>query len=91
MTDNYHETIISSVFISGHFWYIFFCNYIGQEVIDHSGDIFYKIYNARWYASSLKAQKLLLLVMQRSMRHCTIIMGGLFVPSLEGFATVNIE
>lgn len=101
---------------------MFFCNYLGQEVIDHSGDIFQRMwvtytlernkfvgrgnikiqlsiflcdvfyrYNVQWYMAPLKVQKLLLLMMQRSMRHCTIIIGGLFIPSLEGFATVKIS
>ncbi|KAH0945380.1 hypothetical protein HN011_009609 [Eciton burchellii] len=84
----YQEIIISFVFILGHFWYMFFCNYIGQKVIDHSSDIFHRIYNTQWYIAPLKTQKLLLFVMQKSMRHSTIILGGLFVPSLEGFATL---
>ncbi|XP_011861064.1 PREDICTED: uncharacterized protein LOC105558140 isoform X2 [Vollenhovia emeryi] len=87
-TEDYYETIISFVFISGHFWYMLFGNYIGQQVIDHSSDVFYKTYNGQWYVASLKAQKLLLLVMQRSMRHCTIVIAGLFISSLEGFATL---
>ncbi|KAL6264375.1 hypothetical protein P5V15_004487 [Pogonomyrmex californicus] len=89
MSKEYYEMIISFMFIVGHFWYMFFCNYIGQELIDHSSDIFYRIYNVRWYVAPLRAQKLLLLVMQRSMRHCTIVIDGLFIPSLEGFATLT--
>lgn len=51
-------------------------------------EILYR-YNVQWYTAPLKVQKLLLLIMQRSIRHCTIMIGGLFIPSLEGFATVN--
>ncbi|XP_020295570.1 uncharacterized protein LOC109860710 [Pseudomyrmex gracilis] len=43
-------------------------------------------YNTKWYTTSLKAQKLLWIVMQRTMRHCVITIGGLFAPSFEGFA-----
>ncbi|XP_070510857.1 uncharacterized protein [Cardiocondyla obscurior] len=88
-SNEYQDTVTTFLFVLGHFWYMFFCNYVGQEVIDHSGDIFYKTYNAQWYMVPLKVQKLLLLVMQRSLRHCTITLGGLFIPSLEGFATVK--
>jgi len=35
--------IVSSVFISGHFCYMFFCNYWGQKVIDHSSDVCHKM------------------------------------------------
>ncbi|XP_011636677.1 uncharacterized protein LOC105426929 [Pogonomyrmex barbatus] len=90
-SEEHYEMIIRFMFIVAHFGYMFFCNYVGQELIDHSSDIFYKTYNLRWYVIPLKAQKLLLLVMQRSMRHCTVVIGGLFIISLEGFATVKIK
>ncbi|XP_067212259.1 uncharacterized protein [Linepithema humile] len=89
MTEDYHEIISTFLLVLGHVWYMFFCNYLGQEVIDHSSDIFQRIYNVQWYMAPLKVQKLLLLMMQRSMRHCTIVIGGLFIPSLEGFATLS--
>ncbi|KAL6448885.1 hypothetical protein ACFW04_000556 [Cataglyphis niger] len=89
MTEEYYELIVSILFIIGHFWYMFFCNYIGQEVIDHSGNIFYRTYNTKWYVAPLKAQKLLLFVMQRSIRHSSFVIGGLFIPSFEGFATLT--
>ncbi|XP_011861301.1 PREDICTED: uncharacterized protein LOC105558309 isoform X3 [Vollenhovia emeryi] len=41
-TNEYQDTISTSLFIIGHFWYLFFCNYLGQEVIDHSSNIFRK-------------------------------------------------
>ncbi|KYM85494.1 hypothetical protein ALC53_04738 [Atta colombica] len=46
-------------------------------------------YNIQWYIAPLKVQKLLLFVMRKSMRCCTLMIGGLFIPSLEGFATVK--
>ncbi|XP_072744267.1 uncharacterized protein [Anoplolepis gracilipes] len=89
MTDDYYDLVISILFIGGHFWYMFFCNYLGQEVIDHSGNIFYRTYNTRWYMAPLKAQKLLLCLMQRSTQHSAIVIGSLFVTSFEGFATLT--
>ncbi|XP_036138644.1 uncharacterized protein LOC118644113 isoform X2 [Monomorium pharaonis] len=90
-TKEHQETVTTLLFVMGQFGYLFFCNYLGQKVIDHSGDIFHKTYNVQWYMAPLKAQKLLLLVMQRSMRYCTITIGGLFIPSLEGFATNHAQ
>lgn len=46
-------------------------------------------YNTQWYVAPLETQKLLLFMMQRSMRHCKIVVGGLYIPSLQGFATVG--
>ncbi|XP_011861076.1 PREDICTED: uncharacterized protein LOC105558144 isoform X3 [Vollenhovia emeryi] len=85
---DYNETFISIIFIVGHFMHMFFVNFIGQKVIDHSSDIFHKIYNVKWYLAPLKVQKLLMLIMQRSIRHCTMVMFTLFIPSFEGFATL---
>ncbi|KYN05344.1 hypothetical protein ALC62_03628 [Cyphomyrmex costatus] len=69
---------------------MFFCNYIGQEIIDHSNNIFKKIYNSRWYATPLNTQKSLIMITYQSMKTCTLtICFGLFIPSLEGFAAVN--
>ncbi|TGZ51374.1 Uncharacterized protein DBV15_12513, partial [Temnothorax longispinosus] len=38
----YSELIISFMYILGHFWYMFFYNYLGQKVIDHSSDVFHR-------------------------------------------------
>ncbi|XP_011685219.1 PREDICTED: uncharacterized protein LOC105448398 [Wasmannia auropunctata] len=90
MSKEYYELIVSFIFLLGHFWYMFFCNlYLGQKVIDHSSNVFYRTYNVQWYVAPLRAQRLLLLVMQRSMRYCTIVIDGIFTVSLEGFATVK--
>lgn len=43
-TEEYHEIITTLLFVLGHFWYMFFCNYLGQEVINHSGDIFHRMW-----------------------------------------------
>ncbi|XP_025263471.1 uncharacterized protein LOC109610246 [Camponotus floridanus] len=89
VSEEYYDLIVSILLIIGHFGYMFFCNYLGQEVINHSSDVFHRTYNVQWYLAPLRAQKLLLLMMQRSMRHCTIVVGGLFIPSFEGFATLT--
>lgn len=43
-TDEYHEIIHIFLFVVGHFWHLFFCNYLGQKVIDHSGDVFHRMW-----------------------------------------------
>jgi len=45
-------------------------------------------YVSQWYIAPLHAQKLLLFIMQQSIKGTAMIVGGIFVPSLEGFATV---
>ncbi|XP_028050392.1 uncharacterized protein LOC105838261 [Monomorium pharaonis] len=69
---------------------MFFCNCIGQTVIDHSEGVFKKICNTQWYAAPLNIQKCIMMIMRRSMKTSTLIYClGLFLSSLEGFATVN--
>lgn len=38
----------------------------------------------------LHTQKLILFVMQRSSKNCMLLVGGIYVASLEGFATVML-
>ncbi|XP_025075144.1 uncharacterized protein LOC112552918 [Pogonomyrmex barbatus] len=45
-------------------------------------------YISQWYEAPLHAQKLLLFMMQQSIKGTAMSVGGIFVPSLEGFATV---
>ncbi|XP_070160331.1 uncharacterized protein [Polyergus mexicanus] len=83
--------IITFGFIICHFCYMFLNNYIGQQIIDHSNNVFKKICSTRWYATPLYTQKCLLLMMHRSMKSTTLSIRCVFLPSLEGFATVKGE
>ncbi|KYM85490.1 hypothetical protein ALC53_04733, partial [Atta colombica] len=78
------------VFLSciAQFSYLFICNYMGQKSIDSSTGIFRKTYVSQWYNAPLHAQKLLLFMMQQTIKGTAISVGGIFIPSLEGFATV---
>ncbi|XP_024871340.1 uncharacterized protein LOC112454276 [Temnothorax curvispinosus] len=82
------EIVTLILFTFGHILYLFLGNYVGQILIDHSAGIFQNTYVIRWQGAPLQAQKLLPIIMQRSMRSCKMVVGGMFVPSLEGFATL---
>ncbi|XP_011861330.1 PREDICTED: uncharacterized protein LOC105558329 [Vollenhovia emeryi] len=82
----FDELMTLFLFILGHVVYLFVGNYVGQILIDHSADIFQNTYTTRWQGAPLQAQKLLPLIMQRSMKSCKMVVGGMFIPSLEGFA-----
>ncbi|KAH0945740.1 hypothetical protein HN011_001500 [Eciton burchellii] len=69
--------------------YMFAPNYYGQEVTDHSNDIYVAAYNVSWYLSSLYIQKLVLFPLQRSNKIYTINVGKLFTGSLKNFATLT--
>ncbi|XP_025160072.1 uncharacterized protein LOC105189211 isoform X4 [Harpegnathos saltator] len=77
------------IFVSGHFYYMFICNYMGQKVMDYSTGVSKKTYSTQWYAAPVQTQKLLLFVMQRSMKSCKLIIGGIYPASVEDFTTVT--
>ncbi|XP_029175827.1 odorant receptor 4-like [Nylanderia fulva] len=75
-------------FVIGLLTLMFLMNYIGQEIIDHSNDVYSMIYSSQWYTAPLHAQKLLFFMLQRSSKSVEINVSGLFVVSLECFATL---
>ncbi|KYN04779.1 hypothetical protein ALC62_04338, partial [Cyphomyrmex costatus] len=46
-------------------------------------------YKVRWYVTSLRVQRLILILLQRGSKSFGMIIGGLFISSLECFATVH--
>ncbi|XP_019699729.2 uncharacterized protein LOC109504409 [Harpegnathos saltator] len=83
------DTLIISAFICGHFLYMFWCNYAGQELMNHSAEVYYQTYNAQWYMSAVHDQKMLILILHRSAKSPVIIGdSSVFVGSLEGFGTL---
>ncbi|XP_025160077.1 odorant receptor 22c-like isoform X2 [Harpegnathos saltator] len=82
------DILIISAFICGHFFYMFWCNYAGQELINHSAEVYYQTYNAQWYMSAVHSQKMLILILRRSAKPLSFSVSNIFVGSLEGFGTV---
>ncbi|XP_067209643.1 odorant receptor 63a-like [Linepithema humile] len=69
--------------------YMFLSNFIGQEIIDHNNRIFAAAYNVCWYRASLQVQKLILFLLQRRNKVFGLYIGGLFLASLQSFATLT--
>ncbi|XP_068973828.1 odorant receptor 22c-like isoform X2 [Bombus flavifrons] len=63
--------------------------YFGQRLIDHSLGVFYDAYNSHWYKIPVKAQKLYLMVLTRSIRGCSFSKGKFFVSSLQGLTAIT--
>jgi len=51
--------------------------------------LLYFRYNIDWYMASLRVQKLILFLLQKGSTDFKVNIGGLFIPSLEGFAMVE--
>ncbi|KAH0945384.1 Or9e79 [Eciton burchellii] len=79
---------LSFLYVITHFVCIFLANYVSQRIIDHNNDVFKTICNTRWYATPVHIQKCILVIMCRSMKISTFVIGYVFVPSLKGYATL---
>ncbi|XP_019699721.1 odorant receptor 9a-like [Harpegnathos saltator] len=82
------DMFIIFVFICGHFCYMFWCNYAGQELMNSSTEVYHQVYNSQWYKSPVHNQKMMILILCRSAKPCTFVVGHLFLTSLEGFGTL---
>ncbi|XP_018342448.1 PREDICTED: uncharacterized protein LOC108748677 [Trachymyrmex septentrionalis] len=68
--------------------YMFLANYAGQEITDHNDYIFFIAYNVRWYIAPLHIQKMILFLLQIGNKAFGLHIGGLFVASLNCFASL---
>ncbi|XP_025270103.1 uncharacterized protein LOC112639644 [Camponotus floridanus] len=82
------EFIFPVLFVTISVLYMFLANYVAQVIMDHNNDIFATVYDVKWHAAPLHIQKLLLFLLQRGAKDFTLSVGGLFVGSLECFATL---
>ncbi|XP_039311843.1 uncharacterized protein LOC105208226 [Solenopsis invicta] len=68
--------------------YMIICNYCAQEMTDYSNDIYDAVYSIQWYMAPIKIQKIILFLLQRSTKVFQVQVGGIFVASREGAATM---
>ncbi|TGZ52817.1 Uncharacterized protein DBV15_12001 [Temnothorax longispinosus] len=61
-----------------------------REVTDHNEYVFATVYNVQWYMAPLPIQKMMLFLLQKGTKAFHIILGGIFIASMESAATVNI-
>ncbi|XP_020285644.1 uncharacterized protein LOC109855606 [Pseudomyrmex gracilis] len=76
---------ITAVCLMMHF---LFLSLPGQKLIDHSSSVHQSICAANWYAVSLRARKLLFLMLMRCEVPCQITAGKMNVMSLRNFSAV---
>jgi len=58
--------IVSFLFVFGHFGHMFFYNYLGQKVIDHSSDVFHRMYVTYIYQPLIDQLKILEIFLSRA-------------------------
>ncbi|KAL6420317.1 hypothetical protein ACFW04_014807 [Cataglyphis niger] len=82
------EILCPFIFVTITILYMFLTNYIAQDITDHNNDFFAAVYDVQWYAAPLHIQKLILFLLQKGTKKFTVSVGGLFVGSLDCFATL---
>ncbi|XP_070167635.1 odorant receptor 9a-like [Polyergus mexicanus] len=86
--DDIKEILLPFIFVTICILYMFVANYIAQDLTDHNNDLFAIVYDVQWYEVSLHIQKLILFLLQQGTKKFAVSIGGLFVGSLECFATL---
>ncbi|XP_071629214.1 uncharacterized protein [Temnothorax longispinosus] len=74
--------------VIGGFVHLIVLSYPGQEIMDHSADIFHKAYNILWYRMPRRTTQLLSILLHRSLVPCTLTAGKLYVLSFQNYASV---
>ncbi|XP_050460090.1 odorant receptor 4-like [Cataglyphis hispanica] len=67
---------------------MFLYNYAGQEITNYSNHVYFTAYNVRWYLAPLGVQKMILFILQNGSKTFHLNIAGLFVISIECFATL---
>ncbi|XP_019697075.1 uncharacterized protein LOC105183319 [Harpegnathos saltator] len=86
---NIEKLLISFIFLSSHYVYMFISNLNAQQIIDHNEHVFATVYNIQWYTAPLHIQKMILFLLQRGTKAFYITIAGLFAGSLEGFTMLT--
>ncbi|RLU17507.1 hypothetical protein DMN91_009742 [Ooceraea biroi] len=86
-TNDLYETFMCCLLLYVCFMYMFITSFLAQSYTDHSIEILKFTYDTLWYVAPVPIQKLFL-IMQKSIKPHILVMGGLFVFSMEGFSTL---
>ncbi|XP_047370332.1 uncharacterized protein LOC124957381 isoform X1 [Vespa velutina] len=84
---NKTEGLTKFLYIIGSLFVIYVYFYLGQNVINHTSNVFTIFCQIPFYSLSLKTQNLLLFLIMRSMRPCSLSVMGAIVVSHDLFAT----
>ncbi|XP_029659942.1 uncharacterized protein LOC115233578 [Formica exsecta] len=88
-TDNIGQLILSLNILIILYLYLFLSNYTAQKITDHNEYVFVTIYNVRWYMAPIRIQKMILFLLQRGNKSFHLILGGVFVASLQSAASLT--
>ncbi|EZA52635.1 hypothetical protein X777_08118 [Ooceraea biroi] len=89
LRDKVEEFLVHLIFATAVLLYWFLANVSGEEIMEHYNYMFSTAYNVQWYMAPIRVQKLILFLLQRSCKMFGIKTGGLFMASLECFASIS--
>ncbi|XP_039307234.1 odorant receptor 13a-like [Solenopsis invicta] len=75
-------------YVGGQLIHLFFLSFEGQRLIDHSLQIRNKMYSSCWYKASTRLQKMIMLVMMKSLHPSFLSAGKIYIFSLQSFTSV---
>ncbi|XP_012056632.1 PREDICTED: odorant receptor 49b-like [Atta cephalotes] len=82
------EAFLPVTFIFVNIMYLFIYNFFGQNIIDHNSQVFITAYSVQWYVAPLHIQRMILFLLLKGAKDFTIIIGKIFISSIECFATL---
>ncbi|KAL6425035.1 hypothetical protein ACFW04_009379 [Cataglyphis niger] len=88
LTNNIGQRLLSLTIVIVLYMYLFLSNYTAQNITDHNEYVFATIYNVRWYIAPIRIQKMILFLLQRGTVDFNIILGGIFVASMQSAASL---
>ncbi|XP_011065844.1 PREDICTED: uncharacterized protein LOC105152963 [Acromyrmex echinatior] len=82
------QLVLQFIYISVLYLYIFLSNYTAQDITDHNEYVFATVYDVEWYVAPLHIQKMMLFLLQKGTKAFHLILGGIFIASMESAATL---
>ncbi|XP_018051571.1 PREDICTED: uncharacterized protein LOC108689352 [Atta colombica] len=82
------QLILQLIYISVLYIYMFLSIYIAQDITNHNEYVFATVYNVEWYMAPLHIQKMMLFLLQKGTKAFHLILGGIFIASMESAATL---
>ncbi|XP_076629134.1 uncharacterized protein LOC143345655 [Colletes latitarsis] len=88
LTHDLEELMMSLLFSITELVYMFYINFLIQQLLDHADSIVIITYNTNWYKTSVSIQKMLLMIMLRCSEPLDFTLFGFYCASIEGFSTI---
>ncbi|XP_018361722.1 PREDICTED: uncharacterized protein LOC108760335 [Trachymyrmex cornetzi] len=82
------QLVLPLMCLSALYIYMFLSNYTAQNITDHNEYVFATVYNVEWYMAPLQIQKIMLILLQKGTKAFHLMLGGIFIASMESAATL---